>query len=515
MYKLHKAFIIGMFIVAAASLEVFSADDLTTWPWSKSIAFTPSLGSPVWQSTAETNFPVLIRLTSANAAAVFSGANSNGDDLRFSKSDGTQLQYELVKYSQANQQAFAWVRMDTLFTNPASPQKIKMYWGKSGAARGSDSSQVFGSAYGFGAVLHLNTTARADSSNGMHLFADATGQAPRVWSNGQVSDTDGVFDRARYMHCSGAASSGMAGDSIIIPGMLGSPQQVTMSAWVRVDSVDQANSAKTSNIFSIASSVGWRDSSTAGTGNDFLQAGGNFSGANNSLQWPRYPTGSSGQALSKKVWKHVVGVINGAASPNAYIKFYVNGDSVQFSQPATQGTITYPANSGVNTVIGRHSGGSPQAGKKFGGSIMEARVDKLLRSSDWIKLSYRNQQVNDSITSIDNTPPTPVLSAPSNGSTDQSLTLSLSWTTAWGATSYVVQVASASTFGSANVFESSGAETGVSASGPLLRNDVLLASGGHQRLRHRRLVEQLELHDLFRGRPAGSAGCRFTRERRD
>ena len=397
----------------------FTTMDYRSWNYSRDFGLNTSpSGAAI--TAAQYNFPVLVRLTSANAAAVFSQAKTDGSDLRFAKTDGTVLPYQLSRYDQARQRACAWVRLDTVQANGTS-QRIAMYWGKDGVASRSDSGAVFGTSYGFASVLHLNKTDR-DSSNSMHLFADATGRYT-ARSSSTTTDTDGVFDRARYLHCSGTATANYAGDSIVISGMLGSPQQVTLSAWVRIDSIDQQN--RTSGILGIASTVFLRDN--GGAANDSMQVGGCFGSA---FAWGSWPT--SGHGLLRQGWKHVAGVVN-AASSGAYVKWYMNGDSVLFFAPATQGTLTYPQNSGVNYVIGRHTGGTPSAGRKMGGSIMEARVDRVVRSSDWIRLCYRNQGPNDYLFDYSPLPRQPLLSSPADNAADRPVSLTLGWNAVPGA----------------------------------------------------------------------------------
>ena len=60
--------------------------------------------------------------------------------------------------------------------------------------------------------------------------------------------------------------------------------------------------------------------------------------------------------------------------------------------------------------------GGGHAGSKLGGSICEARIDNVARSSDWIRLCYQNQQPGDSLV-IMNTFTVPVLVSPTNGTT--------------------------------------------------------------------------------------------------
>ena len=58
------------------------------------------------------DFPVLVRLTKAEFP--FAEARDSGQDLRFSKPDGTPLSFEIDLYDPIAGKADIWVRMDTV-----------------------------------------------------------------------------------------------------------------------------------------------------------------------------------------------------------------------------------------------------------------------------------------------------------------------------------------------------------------------------------------------------------------
>ena len=103
-------------------------EDYTQWQYSNNINLntTPS-GAGV--DTSLSNFPVLIRLTSNNFN--FSQAQDSGQDIRFSKSDGAHLPYQVERWDRSNQLAEIWVQADTVYGNNGT-QYFTMYWGNSG-----------------------------------------------------------------------------------------------------------------------------------------------------------------------------------------------------------------------------------------------------------------------------------------------------------------------------------------------------------------------------------------------
>lgn len=97
-------------------------------------------------------FPLLVRLDGSNFA--FSEAHRNGRDIRFSDAAGAALPYQVDQWDSAAGRAALWVRLDTVEGNRAD-QKLRMHWGNPAAADSSNPNAVFDSADGFVAVWHL------------------------------------------------------------------------------------------------------------------------------------------------------------------------------------------------------------------------------------------------------------------------------------------------------------------------------------------------------------------------
>jgi PKD repeat protein len=429
--------------------------------------------------TTQKNFPVLIRLNAGNAAKVFAEAKTNGGDLRFTRGgtgDTSQLPYELNKYNAANQTAIIWVKTDSVQGNNAT-QSINMYWGKSSATTTSDSAAVFVPGNGFASVLHLNKRLAGTT------LTDATGQGRSGLCSNSVTDTTGVFDSAVALHCYGASGTYTSGDSIIIAGLMGSPATLTMSAWVRVDSVDQANTGADGHlatIFSLADYAVLSDAGQSGTASDSLTAA--WYTDNGTATWSNYGwpsatlsgtsklglSNTTGHAVWHQGWRQVAAVF--APGTNGYVKLYLNGDSIR-NISATNAIDWSGGNGGTatamhRTVIGKS--GAAHTGLKYGGSICEARFENQVRSSDWLKLCFENQQATDSLTSISTTilaPGIPLLSSPGNGATNQSSSPVLSWSIDSAATAYSVQVSTSASFSNLAFSLSGLTATSVTASG--------------------------------------------------
>ena len=87
---------------------------MPAWKYSKQLYLnTTATGADV--SGTVTDFPVLVRLNSGTFN--FAEAKVNGDDIRFTKSDGlTPLLYEVEQWDATAGQAAVWVKVDTVRT---------------------------------------------------------------------------------------------------------------------------------------------------------------------------------------------------------------------------------------------------------------------------------------------------------------------------------------------------------------------------------------------------------------
>lgn len=162
----------GRFAVIAANLIVLagwfaaSADNYSQWLYSCKITLNTK-GSGANVSTLQSGFPILIRLTSATTAFSFAAAQSAGQDIRFAKSDGTHLPYQIERWDQANKLAEIWVKVDV--NGGDSTQFVMMYWGNGAAADSSNPAVVFQPGNGFVGVWHLG-------ESGTAVRKDATGR---------------------------------------------------------------------------------------------------------------------------------------------------------------------------------------------------------------------------------------------------------------------------------------------------------------------------------------------------
>jgi hypothetical protein len=300
------------------------------------------------------NFPVLIRLSKNNFN--FAEAQANGNDIRFIKPDNTSLPYEIERWDAARGQAELWVKVDTVYGND-SVQSINMYWGNSGAIGVSNSPAVFDTANGFAAVWHLDQNC-ADAGYNKH--DGITGSR----------DTIGIIGYSKKF--SGA-------DSIKIPGLLGSPSSVTLSAWAQLDTMGTQGS----EVISIGDAVLIRM--------DDYRPNYGVMGAMHLSTLPNdtvHYNITSGRKLQKTGWHFLALSVD---ATNFVQSLYIDGNLCGLGNSKIS-IIDYTG-VGQNTFIGKHGNGKNLY--NFTGRIDEVRVSKTVLSDDWIKLCYMNQKAED------------------------------------------------------------------------------------------------------------------------
>ena len=161
-------------------------------------------------TTNVVNFPVLIRLTSADSA-VFNSATTP-TDLRFAKGSNLNVAfpYQVERWDATDKLAEVWVLVDTVF--PGSQQSLRMYWGNATATAASNGAAVFNPANGFVAVWHLQD------------LTDATGNGYTLSNNAGATKSAGIID-------SGYTFVGASKQYLYVKSLLGTPATTTISCW--------------------------------------------------------------------------------------------------------------------------------------------------------------------------------------------------------------------------------------------------------------------------------------------
>lgn len=326
--------------------------EYTPWLFTRSIVLNTSSGGAYTSSTI-TSFPLLIRLSSNNFD--FSQTKADGSDLRVSKSDGTPLPCEIEQWDNVNNRAAIWVKVDTIFADNDS-QSIMLYWGNSEASTNSTESGVFDTTDNLSAAWHLDHNCN-DATVNRH---DGTSISTSV--------TTGII---------GTCQKFSGTDSIRIPGLLGSPSSISISAWAQLDSTDTVGGGE---IISIGDAAMIRM--------DYTRDSSGTSGITHISNGTKFNEICSGNFLKNTGWHFLAFTFD-----HKLFKYtlYIDGIKAGTHTEANL-TINY-SGVGANTYIGKHGNG--KTGYGFYGRIDEVRVYREAMSSDYIKLCYMNQKEDD------------------------------------------------------------------------------------------------------------------------
>jgi hypothetical protein len=302
------------------------------------------------------NFPVLLRLTKNNFN--FSEAQANGSDIRFIKPDNTVLPYEIERWDAANGKAEIWVKVDTIYGN-GTVNSFNMYWGNASAPSASSGATVFDTTAGFAAVLHLTTNCKDATINN------------NSGTNYGALDTEGIIGNSKKFNGS---------DSIQIAGLLGSPANLSLSAWAELD----LRGLSGAEVISIGDAAEIRmDDSRPGFGTEGCYH------LSTTLGDTIFSSVIYGKNLAKTGWHHIAYIVDDVSRKQM---LYIDGTLVNRITDTTG--IDY-SGVGANILIGKHGNGKNNY--NFAGKIDEVRVNKNVLSGDWIKLCYMNQKPQDQL----------------------------------------------------------------------------------------------------------------------
>jgi len=292
-----------------------------------------------------TNFPVLVVLSNGMAGTSFNFGtflSTNGYDLRFwNDTETTNLNYEIESWSTGGS-SYVWVQV----TNLANNSYIWAKW--------ADSAQTNQPAYttngavwesNFRAVWHLK------ESSGNNL--DSTTNVNHGIRNSNTYDPAGAAGGAQAFNGSAFVDGGNAASLLIQSNM-------TLSVWVNPSSLTGERGLVSK----------WGNSWCWVLNHD----GGDVQGRQ-ALYFNGWRTANS--AVTVGSWSLVSVVYDKVAQ---VFNFFVNGQpDGSVAQTSAQGT-------GANLYIGQRQSGSG----RFAGSMDEARVEAVTRSSNWVWACYMN-----------------------------------------------------------------------------------------------------------------------------
>jgi len=357
-----------------------------------------------------TNFPVLISITDSNLS---SKAQSNGDDIAFTDSSGTQLNHEIESYTSGTGNLIAWVNVTSL--SSSIDTEIYMYYGNSGCSNQQDIANVWDS--NFKMVQHLNETSgthydSTSNDNDGTEYIDLPGTQD---STGKIDGAD-EFD---------------GDDDYVLDDFSGGTTTFTLSAWIKPDVLS-----------GVRGCTGYTQSN--GVRSDVYQNGQEIrifypdgTGSTDYQITSSTPISSIGQ------WYHIVGTFDGT-TPKVYV------DGINHAVGSQSNAGTYTAN---KFWIGRIA---PDGNYEFDGVIDEVRISNTNRSADWITTEYNN--INNAtdggfFTLGDEelaTPTKPILKPIDSNNCTNSIRPTFQWYECDNTNNYTLYVDSVDTFSSGN-----------------------------------------------------------------
>jgi len=355
-----------------SSQTLVSFEDYSTWGFSRNIIINTSSSAGGANITSNCiGFPLLVRLTSTTFD--FNQARDSGQDIRFSKSNGQKLAYEIERWNKAGSLAEVWVRVDTVY-HSNSTQYIKMYWGKNGVASRSSGNMVFDTSNGFQAVWHFG-----ESSGNAN---DATVNGYHASRSGNVAQTAGgigygqTFDGTDDYFTVASLPKVAFGTVFTASSWLYIPNSVTSAGalWSQSDGDATWEAQETQAFFG--------DKTT------------------NSAQQGRYPqfVGSSRgwmnptNALGTDGWHYVTYVYQ---LSDVTRKVYINATS----EVLTTSNYAGGTDPGTTFIIGNKL--STDVNNDFNGKMDELRLSNVVRSADWVKLCYETQKTTPTLFATD------------------------------------------------------------------------------------------------------------------
>jgi len=365
----------AMLAVFGVFTTVNAADDYTAWSYSTTINVnTTVFGANVGGNVIK--FPVLVRLNPGNFTA-FAQTLAGGADIRFSKTDGTHIPYQIERWVDNTgniDTAAIWVKLDTVYGN-SSTHSFIMYWGKSGAIDSSSGSSVFETTNGFVAVYHLNSASGNTNDATVNALTGSALNSPTYSQAGQIGFANGFNGGTAYFGCGTNSKFQMDGSD-----------KVTVSAWV-----NRSGAATAGDEDGIAGKWAYN----AGNYREYCLINKNTT---NHFQFHVSSDGTNETALaattttSNGTWYYVTGMMDAS---NMYI--FVNG-----AQENSAAKTAIYGSTNANFRIGLMDDNGSTIRQFWNGKIDEVRVENTNRSANWIKLCYQNQQANQTLISWTN-----------------------------------------------------------------------------------------------------------------
>ena len=333
----------------------------SSWSNRKKLTLNATLVSG---TTDLTNYPVLISFTDSDVQAT---ALSSGDDLLFTASDGsTKLDHEIENYNSTTGEMQVWVRVPTL--GGSTDTDIYLYYGNSGATNQENVTNTWDTNYIVVHHLEETTTGNTDFKDSTSNTNDST----VVTIDGAGSDPNAVGQ------IGGAVQFDGIDDEILIADDAShTPDDITIEAWVKVDSIPPLSTrwkyiqkdASTSPYFSYYTSIYGRGSGTADLNISYYDID----------TTPAKGNSSQDDIISTSIWYNLVWTRSGDTN-----NLFINGvNRNEYEDSDVVDKALWDANGDLAI-------GSADGADYCDCFVDEVKISNSVRSTDWIATEYNN-----------------------------------------------------------------------------------------------------------------------------
>ncbi len=343
-----------IFLMVGHPKSVDAAWYNTGWSFRKQLTINDAQTSG---SSDFTNFPVLVSITDPNLQA---SAQSDGDDILFTSSDGaTKLDHDIEKYDSTTGQLIAWVEVPTLYAQKDT--QIYLYYGNASATSQQNATGTWDS--NFRGVWHVaegtGTNADDETSNTNDLTLNTAG-----WGSGKI---DGAWDGegAKWLN-QGADDADM--DFV-------AADNFTLSFWFKSDS--STNPVAVEYLLSKGgnNNVGYYIRAS-GSGDGTVVFATEYTGDGNSDD-----TANSVIDVYDGQWHYLSAVKTGTTN----VQMFIDGSLKDTDSAITNSTLDTAQFFRLGDLTGADNG------NEFLGDLDEPRVAATNRTADWIATEYNNQ----------------------------------------------------------------------------------------------------------------------------
>ena len=303
------------------------------------------------------DFPLLVKITTDSD---MSSALANGNDVRFTSSDGaTLLSYERESWSGGNGSAATgvfWVKVPTI--SHTADTNIYIYYGNSGASDGQNTTDVWDSNYK--GVWHLGSSLTADSTSNIN--------------NGTNSSVTAATDGQIYNGGNFVSSGNISVTNNI------SVSNFTISTWFK------SNGGGAWSTFACKEEPNYNHSGGGLSRNYWFgltntgSVGVLYSGGGNPNEGNLFSTSTYADGN----W-HLAEATYDGTNINIYV------DGVSRASPVT---ASAPDTMVSNTTFGD----DPPDADQYTGELNEIHISNISRSANWVNFEYCNEMSSTSST---------------------------------------------------------------------------------------------------------------------